>query len=155
MSAAEHDPDPASDALGVFLDFREADMLLWRRAGAALGISTMAALGLARILRANERQAPLRQVDLSESLGLSAAGTSAIVTALVERGFVHREPSLLDGRAVHLTAGEHVGPVLDELLAADAKFLRLAGEVSAEGLRGFMHIMAGMGALSGQKYAQG
>ena len=153
MSAAEHDADPASEALGVFLDFREADMLLWRRAGNALGLSAMAMLALAQVLRAHARDAPVRQVDLSEALQLSPAGTSAIVTALEERDLVRRVPSATDGRAVNIVPGDGSAEIGAGLLAADDVFLRLVAEVSPEGLRGFLHIMGGMRALSSRKFS--
>ena len=153
MSDTAHDPASASDALGIFLEFREADMLLWRRAGSALGLSAMAMLALAQVLRAHARGSAVRQVDLSEALQLSPAGTSAIVTALEERDLVRREPSATDGRALNIVPGDGSAQIGEALLAADDVFLRLVAEVSPEGLRGFLHIMGGMRDLSGRKFS--
>jgi DNA-binding MarR family transcriptional regulator len=149
MSDTAHDPASASDALGIFLEFREADMLLWRRAGSALGLSAMAMLAL----RAHARGSAVRQVDISEALQLSPAGTSAIVTALEERDLVRREPSATDGRALNIVPGDGSAQIGEALLAADDVFLRLVAEVSPEGLRGFLHIMGGMRDLSGRKFS--
>ena len=153
MSDTAHDPASAPDALGIFLEFREADMLLWRRAGSALGLSAMAMLALAQVLRAHARGSAVRQVDLSEALQLSPAGTSAIVTALEERDLVRREPSATDGRALNIVPGDGSAQIGEALLAADDVFLRLVAEVSPEGLRGFLHIMGGMRDLSGRKFS--
>lgn len=142
----------AEDALAVFLGFREADMLLWRRAGGALGLSSMAMLALAQVLRAHTGGVPVRQVDLSEALQLSPAGTSAIVTTLEERDLVRRVPSATDGRAVNIVPGDGSAEIGAALRAADDVFRRLVAEVSPEGLHGFLHIMGGMRALSARKF---
>ena len=45
---------------------------------------------------------PLRQMDLVDRLGLAKSTVSRVVAALVERGWVRREPADSDGRGVVL-----------------------------------------------------
>lgn len=151
----QHDePDTASiaAALDAFLAFRETDMELWRRAGNDLGLTMLAMLALARILRAHAAGSPLRQVDLGKRLQISAAGTSQIIDALEERRLVRREPIASDRRAVALVPGAAADPVARDVLDGDAEFTKLAKRISPEGLRAFVHMMRGMEAVSAAKF---
>ncbi len=142
----------AARALAAFLEFRETDMELWTRAGESLGLSRTAMLALARIIRAHDAGTPLRQVDLGRALLASPAGISATIDTLEGKGLVRRERSATDRRAVALVPGEHAGPIVDEVLGADARFVEQAAALTPEALGGFITLMDHMNGVSARKY---
>lgn len=113
-------------------EFREAELRLWRRAGAALNLTLNAMLALAAILRGEAEGAPLRQVDVREQLMMSPAGVSATINELERRGFVRREPDPADRRAMRLRAGEHAGPIAERLANADVAIRAKAEQFTPE-----------------------
>ncbi len=144
--------NPIEEALSAFLSFRESDMDLWRRAGAALNLSSSAALVLSIVLRSDENGAPVRQVDVQRLARLSAAGTSAIADDLVRRCLIARIPHPNDGRAVLLVAGADAGPIMAKINRVDDEFRALAAELSPEALAGVIHVLDGMRRTGDSEY---
>lgn len=68
--------------------------------GQALGITTTQ-LGVLFIL---ERSPGALLKDVSEALGINKSAITGLIDRMEEAGLVRREPSIVDGRAVHLQA---------------------------------------------------
>lgn len=152
MSTPTAAADPVESALTAFLNFRDEDMELWRRAGGALDLSMSAMLMLATILRADAADEPLRQVDLVKRLHLSPASVSASIDVLEDRRLVQRIRSARDRRSVQLRAGADAEPIAREVMAADDAFRQVARSVSEEGLAGFVEVLDAMRAVGAAKY---
>ncbi len=141
-------------ALHAFLAFRNADMDLWRRASAQLGLSIQATRVLARIIRSAEAGAPLRQVDLTRAMQMSPAGLSQIIDQLEERRLVHRVRLEADRRAYGLEPGEGSAPIGRVFAEYFAEFHRLSEDMTAEQLTAVIDLMRGMEAASAGPFTE-
>lgn len=145
MTSSEKRNDPRlRAALDAFIEFRVADMDIWRRAGAALDLTTNGMMVLAYVLRQHSLGEVVRQVDIRNALQLSAAGASTIIDVLEERELVRREPFAGDRRALSIVPTLQGSQVEDSVRVADDRFFELADSVTPAELAAFVRILDGM-----------
>ncbi len=145
MTSSDKRNDPRlRAALDAFIDFRVADMDIWRRAGALLDLTTNGSMVLAYVLRQHSLGETVRQVDIRTALQLSAAGASTIIDVLEQRGLVRREPFHGDRRALSIVPTIE-GHAIEEIVrTADDRFFELAASVTPAELDAFVRILDGM-----------
>lgn len=100
----------------LLLSLREHGTLfgeLGRRFGAQTGLHTTDAAALVEILAAQDRGAPLTQVELSQHIGLTPGATSALLNRLEAAGHVTRARDSADRRVVTLRATPGVDAMVD------------------------------------------
>lgn len=145
MTSSEKRNDPRlRAALDAFIEFRVADMDIWRRAGAALDLTTNGMMVLAFVLRQHSLGEVVRQVDIRNALQLSAAGASTIIDVLEERELVRREPFEGDRRALSIVPTLQGSVVEESVRIADDRFFELADSVTRAELDAFVRILDGM-----------
>jgi DNA-binding MarR family transcriptional regulator len=86
---------------------------LGRLFGAKMGLHTTDATALVEILSAQDRGAPLTQVELSQHVGLTPGATSAMLNRLEAAGHVTRARDSADRRVVTLRATAGVDAMVD------------------------------------------
>lgn len=145
MTSSDKRNDPRlRAALDAFIDFRVADMDIWRRAGARLDLTTNGSMVLAYVLRQHSLGEVVRQVDIRTALQLSAAGASTIVDVLERRGLVRREPFEGDRRALSIVPTIEGHAIEEVVRIADDRFFELAASVTPAELEAFVRILDGM-----------
>ena len=131
-------------ALDAFLEFRVADIDIWRRAGQMLDLTTNAMMVLAVVLRSHYRGEAVRQVDIRTALHLSAAGASTIIDVLEERGLVKREPFEGDRRALRIVPTIE-GHAVEQIVAeADDYLLDLLAEMQPDEVAAVVRVFDAM-----------
>lgn len=141
-------------ALHAFLAFRNADMDLWRRASAELGLTIQATRVLARIIRSADAGLPLRQVDLTRAMQMSPAGLSQIINQLEERQLVRRVRLAADRRAYGIEPGQETAPIARVFAEYFAEFHRLTSGMTADQLTAVVDLMRGMEAASAVPFTE-
>lgn len=145
MTSSDKRNDPRlRAALDAFIDFRVADMDIWRRAGALLDLTTNGSMVLAYVLRQHSLGETVRQVDIRTALQLSAAGASTIIDVLEQRGLVRREPFEGDRRALSIVPTIEGHAIEEVVRVADDRFFELAASVTPAELDAFVRILDGM-----------
>ncbi|WP_284232186.1 MarR family winged helix-turn-helix transcriptional regulator [Arenivirga flava] len=145
MMSSEKRSDPRlRAALDAFIEFRVADMDIWRRAGTELDLTTNGMMVLAYVLRQHSLGEVVRQVDICNALRLSAAGASTIIDVLEERELVRREPFAGDRRALSVVPTLQGSKVEETVRIADDRFFELADSVTPAELDAFVRILDGM-----------
>ncbi|BCY09017.1 MarR family winged helix-turn-helix transcriptional regulator [Actinoplanes sp. L3-i22] len=114
MPEASNPTDEQRDRL--LLGLREHGTVfgeLGRQFGARTGLHTTDAAALVEILAAQDRGAPLTQVELSQHIGLTPGATSALLNRLEAAGHVTRTRDSADRRVVTLRPTAGVDAMVD------------------------------------------
>lgn len=105
--------------------------------------ASLASMGLtdsrAHVLWELHHRGPITQRQLAEALDVSPRNVTGLVDALVETGFVTREPHPTDRRATLVTFTEHGAATAENLERGHQEFARLLfADLSDDALGGFV-----------------
>ena len=104
-------PDPVPGLAGELRMAVNRLAYAMRRPGAATDLTPSRYTALATLAK----RGPLRTGDLAEVMGIARPTMSRLADALVDSGWVRREPDPGDGRATQLTLSEPGRTLLDRL----------------------------------------
>ena len=87
-------------------------------------------------------QQPVRPVELSNFFGISKPSATATVKKLIERGYLARKPSQIDGRSYVLFITPHGKQLLESVCAEYTKTIeKIRREMGDEAFASLLHLI--------------